>query len=151
MRNRSRRGSMDCILEDTPQSPQPISGKPSRRASNTAAGGGARRRSSDGRKASGSARGAGSSRRGSSANEPASAPLVGSGAFVSSSADTFNYWLQVQVYPPVSAGFTRNLSPHSAMRNAEWPSDLKGRSTLCIVFSVHFCLYRRQGIYLASL
>ena len=115
MRNRSRRGSMDCILEDTPQSPQPISGKPSRRASNTAAGGGARRRSSDGRKASGSARGAGSSRRGSSANEPASAPLVGSGAFVSTSADTFSYWLQVQVYPPVSLGFTRNLSPHSAV------------------------------------
>ena len=95
MRSRSRRGSMECILEDAPagKAQGDISGSKSPAPS------GNRRRSVEGLR--------GRSRRGSGASETqaaANAVLVGSGGVAGSGGcapGMFTYWMQVHVHPPV--------------------------------------------------
>eukprot|EP00095_Tigriopus_kingsejongensis_P001553 maker-scaffold137_size321222-snap-gene-0.10 protein:Tk01553 transcript:maker-scaffold137_size321222-snap-gene-0.10-mRNA-1 annotation:"4-coumarate-- ligase-like" len=97
MRNRSRRGSMDCILEDKPSALGATGG---RKGSQAATSG--KRRSSETRRVSaGGTRGGGGSRRGSGSEIPI-VPLTGSAS--SAVEGGLSYWLKVYINPTVLEG-----------------------------------------------
>eukprot|EP00094_Tigriopus_californicus_P002372 TCALIF_02290-PA protein Name:"Similar to 4cl2 Probable 4-coumarate--CoA ligase 2 (Dictyostelium discoideum)" AED:0.08 eAED:0.08 QI:10/0.81/0.83/0.91/0.90/0.83/12/272/929 len=96
MRNRSRRGSMDCILEDKPSAGAVGGAWKGPQAASTTGTAGGKRRPSESRRVSGGAVRAGGSRRGSNADLPVT-PLSGSAA--TDAAGNISYWMKVFVHP----------------------------------------------------